>query len=47
MEGLEAYAPVVGILGAAFLLIAAGLAKTQLFSKRPAPVRALRRRRSS
>jgi hypothetical protein len=47
MEALETYTSVVAVLGAALLLVAAGLAKKQLVWKRrtPAPVRRRRCRR--
>jgi hypothetical protein len=44
MEALEAYTSALAVLSAAFLLIAAGLAKKQLVWKRPKRAPARRRR---
>jgi hypothetical protein len=46
MDALETYASALTMLGAALLLVAAGLAKKQLVWKRAKPAPA-RRRRSS
>lgn len=43
MEALETYTSALAVLGAAFLLVAAGLAKKQLFWKRAKAVPARRR----
>jgi hypothetical protein len=45
MEALETYTSVLGLLSAALLLVAAGLAKKQLVWKaKPVPLRRRRRR---
>jgi hypothetical protein len=46
MEALETYTSVLAMLGAALLLVAAGLAKKQLVWKAK-PVRLIKRRRRS
>jgi hypothetical protein len=45
METLDAYTSALAVLGAALLLVVAGLAKKQLVWKRAKPVCARRRRR--
>jgi hypothetical protein len=45
MEALETYTSAIAVLSAAFLLIAAGLAKKQLVWKRVKPLPARRHKR--
>jgi hypothetical protein len=47
MEVLNLYTSVLAVFGAALVVAAAGIAKKQLISKRPVPVRVRNRRRQS